>query len=100
MGLNHVQHLYGQPGATDAELREAAQREVGLVGVVGSGTMASGIAEVFAKGGHDVVLVARTDDRRSVSFVVNAKNRMGGYAGREKYFCRFDVKSGALLSVN
>ena len=43
---------------------------------------------------------AHTDDWRSVSFVVNAKNRMGGYAGREKYFCRFDVKSGALLSVN
>jgi 3-hydroxybutyryl-CoA dehydrogenase len=34
-------------------------REVASVGVVGSGTMASGIAEVFAKAGMEVVLVAR-----------------------------------------
>ncbi|WP_335937963.1 3-hydroxyacyl-CoA dehydrogenase family protein [Streptomyces sp. PTD5-9] len=36
-----------------------AGRPVRSVGVAGSGTMASGIAEVFAKAGHDVVLVAR-----------------------------------------
>src|SRR5690348_8766013 len=30
------------------------------VGVVGSGTMATGIVEVFAKGGYDVVFVARS----------------------------------------
>ncbi len=34
-------------------------REVQRVGVVGSGTMATGIAEVFAKAGFDVVLVGR-----------------------------------------
>lgn len=38
-------------------------REVGRVGVVGAGTMASGIAEVFAKRGYDVVLRARTRDK-------------------------------------
>jgi 3-hydroxybutyryl-CoA dehydrogenase len=34
-------------------------RPVGKVGVVGSGTMAAGIVEVFAKAGYDVVFVAR-----------------------------------------
>ncbi|GAA0628671.1 3-hydroxybutyryl-CoA dehydrogenase [Streptomyces crystallinus] len=34
-------------------------REIRSVGVAGSGTMASGIAEVFAKAGYDVVLAAR-----------------------------------------
>ncbi len=36
---------------------------VGKVGVVGTGTMASGIVEVFAKAGHDVVFVGRSDDK-------------------------------------
>ncbi len=35
-------------------------REVRSVGVAGSGTMASGIAEVFAKAGYHVVLAARS----------------------------------------
>jgi 3-hydroxybutyryl-CoA dehydrogenase len=38
-------------------------REVHRVGVVGTGTMAAGIAEVFAKNGFDVVLRARSKDR-------------------------------------
>ncbi|MFJ8228834.1 3-hydroxyacyl-CoA dehydrogenase family protein [Streptomyces sp. NPDC094448] len=38
----------------------AVPREVRTVGVAGSGTMASGIAEVFAKAGYDVVLAARS----------------------------------------
>ena len=38
-----------------------AARPVERVGVVGSGTMATGIAEVLAKGGLQVVLVARSD---------------------------------------
>ncbi|GLY65281.1 3-hydroxyacyl-CoA dehydrogenase family protein [Amycolatopsis taiwanensis] len=41
----------------------AMVREVGRVGVVGAGTMAAGIAEVFAKCGYDVVLRARTRDK-------------------------------------
>jgi|694.fasta_scaffold06211_21 3-hydroxybutyryl-CoA dehydrogenase len=39
----------------------AAGRSVASVGVVGTGTMASGIAEVIAKAGKDVVLVGRSD---------------------------------------
>ncbi len=36
-------------------------RPVSLVGVVGTGTMASGIVEVFAKSGYDVIFVARSE---------------------------------------
>jgi 3-hydroxybutyryl-CoA dehydrogenase len=38
-----------------------APLDVRTVGVVGSGTMATGIAEVLAKGGFDVTLVARSE---------------------------------------
>ena len=38
-------------------------REITSVGVVGSGTMATGIIEVFAKAGYDVTYVARGDDK-------------------------------------
>ena len=38
-------------------------RQVQKVGVAGSGTMATGIIEVFAKAGYDVVFVTRGDDR-------------------------------------
>ena len=39
----------------------AGARPVSTVGVVGSGTMATGIIEVFAKGGYQVTFVARGD---------------------------------------
>lgn len=42
------------PGA-----HEASPRPIGSVGVVGSGTMATGIIEVFAKAGYDVLSVTR-----------------------------------------
>ncbi|MDN5795805.1 MAG: 3-hydroxyacyl-CoA dehydrogenase NAD-binding domain-containing protein [Intrasporangium sp.] len=48
--------LTPKAGAADAALRPVAK-----VGVVGSGTMATGIAEVFAKAGYDVTYVARAD---------------------------------------
>ncbi|HEX4724296.1 MAG TPA: 3-hydroxybutyryl-CoA dehydrogenase [Pseudonocardiaceae bacterium] len=41
----------------------ATGRAVHRVGVIGTGTMATGIAEVFAKGGFDVVLRARDLDK-------------------------------------
>jgi 3-hydroxybutyryl-CoA dehydrogenase len=47
-------------------------RTVRSVGVAGSGTMASGIAEVFAKGGYDVVLAARSEEKAE-----KAKARIG-----------------------
>ena len=48
------------PSADDApQLRH----DIRLVGVVGTGTMASGIVEVFAKAGYDVVYVGRSQDK-------------------------------------
>ncbi|MDI3385285.1 3-hydroxyacyl-CoA dehydrogenase family protein [Streptomyces sp. B-S-A8] len=58
---------------TPAAGGEAAQgREVRSVGVAGSGTMASGIAEVFAKAGYEVVLAARSQEKADL-----AKSRIG-----------------------
>ncbi len=39
------------------------RREIERVGVVGTGTMASGIVEVFAKAGYDVTYVGRSEDK-------------------------------------
>ncbi|MEV7862476.1 3-hydroxyacyl-CoA dehydrogenase family protein [Streptomyces hirsutus] len=52
--------------------RFAEGRPVRSVGVAGSGTMASGIAEVFAKAGYHVVLAARTEQKAQ-----GAKARIG-----------------------
>ena len=49
------------PGAAGAS--GAQPRTVNSVGVVGSGTMASGIVEVFAKSGFDVVVMARSEEK-------------------------------------
>ena len=51
-----VDDTSGDMGAMHAE-----PLSVRSVGVVGSGTMATGIAEVLAKGGFDVTLVARSE---------------------------------------
>ncbi|WP_306316336.1 MULTISPECIES: 3-hydroxyacyl-CoA dehydrogenase family protein [unclassified Streptomyces] len=47
-------------------------RAIRSVGVAGSGTMASGIAEVFAKAGYKVVLAARSEEKAEA-----AKSRIG-----------------------
>ena len=39
------------------------RHEIRTVGVVGTGTMATGIVEVFAKAGYDVVYVGRTEQK-------------------------------------
>ncbi len=39
------------------------KHDIRVVGVVGTGTMASGIVEVFAKSGYDVVYVGRGEDK-------------------------------------
>lgn len=41
----------------------ASARQVNKVGVVGTGTMATGIVEVFARSGYDVVLRARSAEK-------------------------------------
>ncbi|KUH40509.1 MULTISPECIES: 3-hydroxyacyl-CoA dehydrogenase family protein [Streptomyces] len=52
----------------------AAPRTVRSVGVAGSGTMASGIAEVFAKAGYDVVLAARSQEKADTARARVAKS--------------------------
>ena len=50
--------------ATPPEEEVGAQpRRIGAVGVAGTGTMATGIVEVFAKGGHDVIIRGRSSSR-------------------------------------
>ena len=49
-------------GATPPEGEQGVQtRTIGTVGVVGTGTMARGIVEVIARGGHDVIVGGRGD---------------------------------------
>lgn len=46
-----------------AQAARVAGREVRTVGVCGSGTMATGIVEVFAKAGYQVILTARSQEK-------------------------------------
>ncbi|MBB4895399.1 3-hydroxybutyryl-CoA dehydrogenase [Streptomyces olivoverticillatus] len=80
-------YAYEAPGsevvAADALTPAAAAgrtagREVRTVGVAGSGTMASGIAEVFAKAGYRVVLAARSMEKAEA-----AKERIAGSLARQ-----------------
>src|SRR4051794_35258850 len=66
-------YTYDEPGSpnvvADAETAAsraesgASARPVSRVGVVGSGIMATGIVEVFAKAGYDVTFVARSEEK-------------------------------------
>lgn len=65
-------YTYAEPGSSQVVAdaltpvpngAEGNLREVTKVGVVGSGTMATGIIEVFAKAGYEVLYVARAADR-------------------------------------
>ncbi|WP_372729646.1 3-hydroxyacyl-CoA dehydrogenase family protein, partial [Nocardioides sp.] len=46
-----------------ADEQPQLRHDIKLVGVVGTGTMASGIVEVFAKSGYDVLYVGRSADK-------------------------------------
>ncbi|WP_369263752.1 3-hydroxyacyl-CoA dehydrogenase family protein [Streptomyces sp. R35] len=61
---------YREPvGAAPApERRSPDEAPIRTVGIVGTGTMATGIAEVFAKGGVATVLVGRTDERAKAAW--------------------------------
>ncbi|WP_171168522.1 3-hydroxyacyl-CoA dehydrogenase family protein [Streptomyces sp. I05A-00742] len=60
------------PGGTSAA--RSAGRPVRAVGVVGTGTMASGIAEVFARAGFPVVLAGRSSDKAEAAKARVAKS--------------------------
>ncbi|MFC4146995.1 3-hydroxyacyl-CoA dehydrogenase family protein [Micromonospora mangrovi] len=55
------------PATTGAALADGA-RAIAKVGVVGSGTMATGIIEVFAKAGYEVVSVTRGAEKSAKVF--------------------------------
>ncbi|MFF9073178.1 3-hydroxyacyl-CoA dehydrogenase family protein [Streptomyces sp. NPDC014872] len=73
-----------------------AGRPVRSVGVAGSGTMASGIAEVFAKAGHDVVLVARGREKADAAKARIAKSLERSVA---KGRLTAEARDGALARV-
>ncbi len=50
------------------------RHDVRQVGVVGTGTMASGIVEVFAKSGYDVLVVGRSADKTAGVIAAITKN--------------------------
>ncbi|RLV56837.1 3-hydroxyacyl-CoA dehydrogenase family protein [Aeromicrobium phragmitis] len=62
-----VEHAAGEgsfsEGPDAAAEAPQVRRPVAKVGVVGTGTMASGIVEVFAKSGYDVVFVGRGEQK-------------------------------------
>ncbi|MFE0645560.1 3-hydroxyacyl-CoA dehydrogenase family protein [Streptomyces sp. NPDC058877] len=76
-------YTYEAPGSAEvvrdaltplASAGAGAGREVRSVGVAGSGTMASGIAEVFAKAGYAVVLAARSQEKADTAKARIAKS--------------------------
>ncbi|MDQ0790286.1 3-hydroxyacyl-CoA dehydrogenase family protein [Streptomyces sp. B3I8] len=93
-------YTYEAPGSTTV-VRDAltpltggpatgTARPVRSVGVAGSGTMASGIAEVFAKAGYDVVLAARTEEKAAA-----ARARIGRSLSRSVDKGRMSVEAAA-----
>ncbi|HYG93785.1 MAG TPA: 3-hydroxyacyl-CoA dehydrogenase NAD-binding domain-containing protein [Nocardioides sp.] len=54
---------FADDGAADDAPPAEPRHEIGTVGVVGTGTMASGIAQVFAQAGYDVVFVGRSQEK-------------------------------------
>jgi 3-hydroxybutyryl-CoA dehydrogenase len=62
--------------AGDVAAREL-RHDIAKVGVVGTGTMASGIVQVFAQAGYDVVFVGRGEDKIAgvVSFITRNLDR-------------------------
>ncbi|MEU8762641.1 3-hydroxybutyryl-CoA dehydrogenase [Streptomyces sp. NPDC048659] len=76
-------YTYAAPGSAEVvpdaltpagAVAGGAGRAVRSVGVAGSGTMASGIAEVFAKAGYDVVLAARSQEKADTAKARIAKS--------------------------
>lgn len=98
-------YTYEAPGSAtvvpDAESPAAGDeltggRTVSGVGVAGSGTMASGIAEVFAKAGYKVVLAARSLEKAE-----KAKARVAKSLGRsvDKGRMTAEARDAALAAI-
>lgn len=74
----HVRSGHGFYGRKSADEVWAPAPEfqgvISSVGVVGTGTMAAGIVEVFAKAGFDVTFVGRSDDKVAGVFALITKS--------------------------
>ncbi len=55
--------VVNDPLTPSADDKPQLQHNIRQIGVVGTGTMATGIVEVFAKGGYDVVYVGRSQGK-------------------------------------
>ncbi|MFF0624270.1 3-hydroxyacyl-CoA dehydrogenase family protein [Streptomyces sp. NPDC004296] len=86
----------GRTPATGDGDGQAVGRPVRSVGVAGSGTMASGIAEVFAKAGYTVVLAARSLEKAE-----RAKERITKSLGRsvDKGRLTAEARDAALAAI-
>ncbi len=74
------------PDALTPPARRAQQvdaQAIRTVGVIGSGTMATGIAETFARGGYGVVLVARSEQRAQAT-VAQIQASLGRSVSKEQ----------------
>jgi len=62
---------FAEEGAGAGSAAPELKQEIRKVGVVGTGTMASGIVQVFAQAGYDVVFVGRGEDKIAgvISFI-------------------------------
>ncbi|WP_098960874.1 3-hydroxyacyl-CoA dehydrogenase family protein [Pseudonocardia sp. N23] len=59
---------------TGAVPADVTLRDIARVGVVGTGTMAAGIVEVFAKAGYDVVVRGRSDSKAEAAVAAVRKS--------------------------
>ena len=85
VGAGQGYYAYAAPGQAEitdatgpATSNGASTREINKVGVIGTGTMATGIIEVFAKAGNEVVYVARSDEK-----VANVRAALEKSLGRQ-----------------
>ncbi|MEW1719940.1 3-hydroxyacyl-CoA dehydrogenase NAD-binding domain-containing protein [Streptomyces sp. NPDC093109] len=95
-GAAPVPDALTQSPATSPAAWPVPGRPVTVVGVAGSGTMASGIAEVFAGAGYDVVLAARTPEKAAA-----AKERIAASLARSVAKGRLSAgaRDGALARI-
>jgi len=61
--VSYLRDPHSADGSDDETTSPELKHVIEKVGVVGTGTMASGIVEVFAKAGFDVIYVGRSEDK-------------------------------------
>ncbi|MGN6252277.1 MAG: 3-hydroxyacyl-CoA dehydrogenase NAD-binding domain-containing protein [Marmoricola sp.] len=83
---------FADAASVNADEAPEFAREIRTVGVVGTGTMASGIVQVFAQAGYDVVFVGRSDDKV-------AAVQAGIEKGLDKLIAKGRLEEGAKADV-